>query len=145
MPPNSSEGQPKPASADSGFVLSLPPLENPFTSDAFLLRTLSCMSIRYDTPSQEHILTLRLQGYLPKETFASVHQQLAPLGDEAISDQVKEWNANAEKQLPYVKTHNAWGARYDYDKLVTGEGWRELGEWGARTGYEYMCRTLQYF
>lgn len=43
MPANSSEGQPKPASADSGFMLSLPPLDNPFTSDVFLLRILVCM------------------------------------------------------------------------------------------------------
>jgi hypothetical protein len=88
-----------------------------------------------------------ISGYLPKETFATVQRQLAPLGDEAISDQVREWNANAEKQQPYVKTHNAWGSRFDYDKLVTGEGWRELGEWGARTGYGYtiLCCTLGYF
>ena len=49
-----------------------------------------------------------------------------------------EWNANAEKQQLYVKAHNVWGQRYDYDKLVTAEGWKELGKWGARTGYVHM-------
>lgn len=68
--------------------------------------------------------------------FAKVKQQMTVLGEEAISEQVKEWNANAEKQQPYVKSHNVWGARYDYDKLVTSEGWKELGKWGARTGYD---------
>lgn len=84
-----------------------------------------------------------IQGYLPKETFAKVQRELAPLGDEAISAQITQWNGNAEKQVPYTKGYNIWGERYSYDQLVTGEGWKELGKWGARTGYAYVRCSLK--
>lgn len=73
-------------------------------------------------------------GYLPGEIFAAVKPELTRLGEEAVSEKIKDWNSNAEKQQPYVKTYNVWGSRYDVDKLVTSEGWKELGKWGARNG-----------
>jgi hypothetical protein len=56
------------------------------------------------------------------------------LGEEAVSDQVREWSADAERNQPYVKGFNVWGQRYDYDRLITTEGWKQLGKWGARHG-----------
>ncbi|KAH8820141.1 acyl-CoA dehydrogenase [Xylogone sp. PMI_703] len=125
--------QPKPASADSGFMLSPPPAQNVFISDVFLQRILA--------------------WYLPSETFKAAKPQLIKLGEEAISDEIKKWNVNAEKQPPYIKTHNVWGVQLDFDNLVTTEGWRELGKWGARSGvvalgyepgFENYKRIVQY-
>lgn len=79
--------------------------------------------------------------------------QLTQLGAEAISERVREWSADAERNQPYVKSHNVWGKRYDYDRLVTSEGWKQLGHWGARhrvvtAGYDASLgqerRTVQY-
>ena len=33
-----------------------------------------------------------------------------------------------------MKKYNVWGQRYGYDKLVTAEGWKQLGKWGAKNG-----------
>jgi alkylation response protein AidB-like acyl-CoA dehydrogenase len=59
---------------------------------------------------------------------------LTRFGDEAVSDEIQQLVVNAENQQPYVKLHDVWGKRYDYDKLITSHGWKELGKWGARNG-----------
>jgi len=64
----------------------------------------------------------------------AITPNLTKFADEAVSEQIHQWVANAEKQQPYVKHHNVWGKRYDYDRLVTSQGWKELGKWGARNG-----------
>lgn len=74
-------------------------------------------------------------GYLPSAALHSLQPHLIQLGAEAISEQVLEWNGDAERNLPYIKSHNVWGKRYDYDRLVTTEGWKQLGKWGARNKY----------
>jgi hypothetical protein len=84
-------------------------------------------------------------GYLPEELVATIKPGLIKLGEEAVSPTIKDWGSNAEKQQPYVKTHDVWGARYDFDRLVTSEGWRELGKWGARHGYEHQSRHQRVF
>lgn len=73
-------------------------------------------------------------GYLPSSTLDNIQPQLRQLGEEAVSDQIREWSADAERNQPYVKGYNVWGQRFDYDKLVTSEGWKQLGKWGARHG-----------
>jgi hypothetical protein len=78
---------------------------------------------------------LTILGYLPSATLQSVEQHFTQLGAEAISNQIREWSADAERNQPYVKSHNVWGKRYDYDRLVTTEGWKQLGKWGARNRY----------
>jgi hypothetical protein len=92
-------------------------------------------------------------GYLPSSTLRSTESHFTQLGAEAVSDQVREWTADAERNQPYVKSHNVWGKRYDYDRLVTTEGWKQLGHWGARNkivsaGYNPAFglerRTVQY-
>lgn len=74
-------------------------------------------------------------GYLPAETLKLVEPHLAQFGEEAVSPQVFGWNIDAETNLPYVKKYNVWGQRYGYDKLVTAEGWKQLGKWGAKNGF----------
>ncbi|KOS40672.1 hypothetical protein ACN38_g8461 [Penicillium nordicum] len=124
---------PQPATADTGYITDPGPLENTYTSDPSLQRTLA--------------------WYLPSTTLQSVQPHLMQFGAEAISEQIREWSADAERNVPYVKSHNVWGKRYDYDRLVTTEGWKQLGKWGARNrivsaGYDKELgidrRTVQY-
>ncbi|KAJ5855383.1 uncharacterized protein N7529_009327 [Penicillium soppii] len=123
----------QPATADSGYITEPVPLENTYTSDPSLQRALS--------------------WYLPSSTLQSVQSHLTQLGAEAISERVREWSGDAERNVPYVKSHNVWGKRYDYDRLVTTDGWKQLGKWGARNrivsaGYDQSLgvdrRTVQY-
>lgn len=60
--------------------------------------------------------------------------ELRKFGDEAVSDQVYEWIADAETNQPYVKTRDVFNNRYPYDRLVTSQGWKELGRWGIGNG-----------
>ncbi|KAJ5224201.1 uncharacterized protein N7469_007704 [Penicillium citrinum] len=106
MPPNF-----QPATAESGTFTEPAPLENTYTSDISLQRS--------------------LQWYIPSE-LRSNESHFIQLGAEAVSDQIREWSADAERNPPYVKSHNVWGKRYDYDRLYTTEGWKQLGKWGAR-------------
>ncbi|KAF7183261.1 hypothetical protein CNMCM7691_003174 [Aspergillus felis] len=62
-------------------------------------------------------------------TDKSLHRQLSyltQLGEEAISPQMHEWSADAERHQPYVRGYNVWGQRYDYDRVITSEGWKQL-------------------
>ncbi|KAJ5837790.1 uncharacterized protein N7525_002978 [Penicillium rubens] len=122
-----------PATAESGTFTQLGPLPNTYTSDISLQRMLG--------------------WYLPAQTLKLIEPHLAQLGEEAVSPQVFAWNADAETNLPYVKKYNVWGQRYAYDRLVTTDGWKQLGKWGAKHGvvslgydhtYGVYRRTAQY-
>ncbi|RHZ63629.1 putative acyl-CoA dehydrogenase [Aspergillus thermomutatus] len=104
----------QPATADRGSITIPEPLQNTYTTDTNLHRQLS--------------------WYLPSSTYQSIQSNLAQLGEEAISPQIREWSADAERHQPYVKGYNVWGQRYDYDRLITSEGWKQLSRWGARHG-----------
>jgi hypothetical protein len=103
-----------PSTIDTGFTLSLPPLPNPATSDRAYRRVLS--------------------WYLPQPILDQVTPPLNAFGKEAVSPQINEWIANAEREQPYIKTRNVWGAKYAHDRLVTSTGWKELGKWGIKNG-----------
>ncbi|KAL3490507.1 hypothetical protein BJX62DRAFT_140673 [Aspergillus germanicus] len=103
-----------PATATTGHITRLPPLDNTYTSDPSLRRVLGW----YLSPT-----------YLP-----SLDSHLTTLGAEAISPQIREWSADAERNQPYVKGFNVWGEQYGVDRLVTSEGWKQLTKWGARNG-----------
>ncbi|TKA67606.1 hypothetical protein B0A55_09781, partial [Friedmanniomyces simplex] len=75
-----------------------------------------------------------LNGPEIKVLRSVLQPRLQAFGKEAVSPQVNEWIADAERQQPYVKTRNVWGGKYAYDRLVTSTGWKELGKWGARNG-----------
>ena len=104
----------QPSTIDSGFILSLPKLENPATFDQAYQRLLA--------------------WYLPGNLLHKIKPRLETFGEEAISDRTNELISNAEREQPYVKSRNVWGEKYPYDKLVTSEGWKQLGRWGIRNG-----------
>lgn len=104
----------RPSTLDSGFKLSPKQLGNPFATDLAYQRVLS--------------------WYLPPAVLDSITPQLKKFGDEALSDDVNEWIADAETQQPFVKTRDVWNNRYPYDRLVTSQGWKELGRWGITNG-----------
>jgi hypothetical protein len=54
------------------------------------------------------------------------------MGDLAISERVFNYVADAEKNVPYLKTWDTFGKRKD--ELVTSEGWRRLQEIGIQEG-----------
>ncbi|KAF2103032.1 hypothetical protein NA57DRAFT_63732 [Rhizodiscina lignyota] len=115
----------EPSSADTGFMLSMQPLENPYLSD----------------PAYQRIL----EWYLPQETLSTIQPRLTKFGDEAVSEQVHEWIGNAERDEPYVKTRNVWGQKYPYDRLVTSNGWKQLGRWGSKNGnFIYSASSAAY-
>lgn len=103
-----------PSTIDSGFILSLPKLPNPATTD----------------PAYERVLS----WYLPGDILSDVRPRLESFGEEAVSPRINEFISNAERQPPYVKTRNVWGKKYAHDRLVTSEGWKALGAWGAKNG-----------
>ena len=103
-----------PSTIDSGFILSLPKLQNPATSDIAYQRVLS--------------------WYLPQSLLEKLQPRLETFGEEAISGQISEWISNAEREQPYVKSRNVWGGQYAFDRLVTSEGWKRLGGWGIANG-----------
>ncbi|KAJ5769776.1 uncharacterized protein N7511_001827 [Penicillium nucicola] len=104
----------KPSTVDQGFILSTPALKNPGVSDEAFLRI--------------------LQWHLPREVLSKILPDLQTFGCEAISDDTNRLIGNAETQLPYIKTRNVWGARYDTDYLITSDGWKKLGQWGIKNG-----------
>ena len=108
---------PTPSSVDTGYRLQPEPLQNPVISDAYFQRV--------------------VYWYLSPDIEKDVLPRLTKFGDEAVSGRVNVWIANAEKEEPYVKQYDAWGRRYPYDKLVTAEGWKRLGEWGANNGFVF--------
>ncbi|KAK3639756.1 hypothetical protein LTR56_012333 [Elasticomyces elasticus] len=101
-----------PSTVDTGFILSLPPLPNPATSD----------------PAYQRVLA----WYIPEPFLKQVLPQLEAFGKEAVSPQVNESISDAERQQPYIKDRNVWGGKVN--RLVTGTGWKELGKFGARNG-----------
>lgn len=114
----------QPSTIDSGFILSLPRLLNPATSDSAYQRVLA--------------------WYLPPAVLDVLLPRLEKFGEEAVSDGVHEWIANAESQPPYVKLRNVWGERYPHDRLVTSEGWKRLGEWGIKNGLVIATPSTEY-
>lgn len=104
----------QPSTTDSGYILSMPRLENPYSSDSSYQRI--------------------LKWYLPPDVLEIVEPRLTKFAEEAVSDQIHEWIANAEREQPYIKSRNVWGGRYPADRLVTSTGWKRLGRWGIKNG-----------
>ncbi|KAJ5121753.1 hypothetical protein N7448_002885 [Penicillium atrosanguineum] len=103
-----------PSTVDEGLILSPPALQNPATTD--------------------HVFQRILQWYLPQDVLDKITPDLHDFGSDAISHETNVHIGNAESQEPYVKAHNVWGARYEADRLVTSNGWKELGKWGIKYG-----------
>lgn len=70
--------------------------------------------------------------YLPPSVQESVTPDISSFGDLVLSKKVFTWVADAEKNLPYLKTWDTFGKRKD--ELVTSEGWRRLQDTGIEEG-----------
>ncbi|KAK4499985.1 hypothetical protein PRZ48_008171 [Zasmidium cellare] len=70
--------------------------------------------------------------YLPASTQDSIKPDLQHISKLVTTPSVLAWNADAERNTPYVWTWDSWGKRID--QLVTSEGWRELQNLGISEG-----------
>jgi len=102
----------RPSSAGAGFFQDVPKLGNQFRSDVGLQRVLRL----YVLPSQH----------------PSLYSDLERLGDLVLSRPILNWLEDAERNPPYVLSHDAFAHRRD--TLHTSEGWRKLSDLGAKEG-----------
>ena len=110
---NRSQAQDRtPSSSTAGFFQQAPAIVNQLFDDVALQRA------------------LRL--FLPDEVRQSTQAELSAFGDKVMSKEVFDLVADAEKNLPYLKTWSAWGKRQD--ELITSEGWRRLSAIGIEEG-----------
>ncbi|KAL3462144.1 acyl-CoA dehydrogenase/oxidase [Aspergillus heterothallicus] len=114
-----------PSTADEGYFLTAEPLRNPADSDAIYQRI--------------------LQWHLPHHLLSTIKPRLSQFAAEATSEQINSWIGDAETHQPHVKGRNVWGARYDRDRLITSDGWKQLGKWGLSNGnYIYSAASATY-
>ena len=72
---------------------------------------------------------------------SQVRGEVAQLGEDVLSDQVRAWITDAEKNTPYLAGHGRDIFGKTTSKLVVGEGWRCLQAFGiakriVATGYD---------
>ncbi len=70
--------------------------------------------------------------YLPPSVLQSISPELSHFGNLVLSKRVLNWVADAEKNVPYLKTWDTFGKRKD--ELITSEGWRKLQDTGIEEG-----------
>ena len=104
--------EPTPSSSTDGFFQEPPPVSNQLNDDIALQRA------------------LRL--FLPQSVREEITPELLSFGDKVLSKPVLDLVADAEKNLPYLKTWDSWGRRKD--ELITSEGWRKLSAIGIEEG-----------
>ena len=80
--------------------------------------------------------------FLPETVRQEVIPELRAFGDTVLSRPVLELIADAEKNLPYLKTWDSWGKRQD--ELITSEGWRKLSNLGINEGMVSIGYENQY-
>lgn len=109
---SSEQPQLQPSSSTEGFFQSPPILKSQLEDDIALQRAAKL--------------------FLPASNLSSCLKEIKALGDKALSKYVLDLVADAEKNLPYLKTWDAWGRRQD--ELMTSEGWRKLSAIGVEEG-----------
>ena len=124
-PPKSPPKQPIPSSSTDGFFQTPPLVANQLNDDIALQRS------------------LRL--FLSQSVQKEIYPELFAFGDKVLSKPVLDLVADAEKNLPYLKTWDSWARRRD--ELITSEGWRKLSALGiqegmASIGYENKYRQF---
>lgn len=92
---------------------STPKLENQYHDDAAFSRVLDL--------------------FLSPEIKKRAERELSELGDAAISEQVLNWVADAERFTPHVRHYDAYGK--NRDELVTSQGWKYLWQIGISQRY----------
>lgn len=121
-PPTHSD-EARPSSSTDGFFQTPPLIKNPLSDDIALQRALSL--------------------FLPEPLREQCSQDIKALGDKALSKPILDLVADAEKNLPYLKTWDAWGRRQD--ELITSEGWRKLSAVGIQEGMVAIGYENEYF
>ena len=111
-----------PSSSIDGFFQQSPPIQNQLHDDIALKRALK----------------LFLPEYVRQETQG----ELTAFGEKVLSKEVLDLVADAEKNLPYLKTWDSWGRRRD--ELITSEGWRKLSALGIQDGMVAIGYENQY-
>lgn len=114
-----------PSSSTDGFFQEPPPVQNQLHDDSALQRSL-------------HL-------FLPDSVRRETHAELDAFGQKVLSKSLLDLVADAEKNLPYLKTWDSWGRRRD--ELITSEGWRKLSAIGIEEGMVaigYENQYLQY-
>ncbi|OAA42087.1 acyl-CoA dehydrogenase [Metarhizium rileyi] len=102
---------------------------------------------RADEPSSRYLV------FLSADVASEVRAEVSSFGQDVISDQIFTWVTDAEHNKPYLKGsgRDAFGKRNG--ELITGEGWRNLQEFGlskgmVATGYDSpygaFARPLQF-
>ncbi|KAI5362154.1 Putative adaptive response protein AidB [Septoria linicola] len=101
-----------PSSASVGFFQTPPALTSSFEDDETLRRV--------------------FKFYLPQPTQQSIAPDLSRFSKLVLSPKVRNWCADAERNVPYVKHYDSFGQRID--ELITTSGWQELQKLGIVEG-----------
>lgn len=80
--------------------------------------------------------------FLPVDVQTAITRELESFGDRVLSAEVLGWVADAERNLPQLKTWDTFGRRVD--ELITSEGWRNLQKLGIQEGIVAIGHTRQY-
>lgn len=111
--PTSRSTEPRtPSSSTDGFFQQPPPVQNQLYDDITLQRSLKL--------------------FLPESVRQATQSELVSFGEKVLSKEVLDLVADAEHNLPYLKTWDSWGKRRD--ELITSEGWRKLSALGIQEG-----------
>ncbi|KAJ5759243.1 hypothetical protein N7520_006399 [Penicillium odoratum] len=81
-------------------------------------------SLHQDDAAFARILDL----YLPLEIKERAEGELSVFADAAVSKQVMDWVAEAERHPPHIQHWDSWGEKKD--DLVTSQGWKYLWRFG---------------
>ncbi|CAH0015985.1 unnamed protein product [Clonostachys rhizophaga] len=100
--------------ADKGFFQQAPSLENHFR-DATYQR---CFKL-----------------FLPAHVISATQHEVEYLGDEVIADQIFRWISDAERNPPFLRGSGRDVFGQWTGELVTGEGWRQLQDFGIKKGF----------
>jgi hypothetical protein len=122
----------EPSGADKGFFQQSPTLDNQFYDETYQ-RCFRCMS-RKTTTSTPRSNRLWTTVFLPEDVVSATEAEVAALGQEVISDQVFSWITDAERNTPYLKGSGRDAFGKWTGELVTGEGWRQLQNFGIAKG-----------
>ena len=114
--------EPVPSSSTDGFFQDPPIILNQLDDDIALQRSLKL--------------------FLPNTLRDEVIPELEAFGQKVLSKAVMTLIADAEHNLPYLKTFSAWGKRQD--ELITSEGWRKLSAIGIEEGMVAIGHENEY-
>jgi hypothetical protein len=84
---------------------------------------------RLENPLRDDVAFARiLDAYLPPQIKERAEGELAALCEAAVSEQVMDWIAEAERCPAQIQHWDAWGVKKD--ELVTSQGWKYLWQYG---------------